>query len=101
MNIPLGPAALVIDRAATMTLGYTLACTDLMHTAAGTLTIELPSAYSAGKKRNRADGVRCVLLKRFLRRAVKREVRADGETRASRGAENPPVQRGDLTANLA
>ena len=44
MNIPLGPAALVIDRAATMTLGYTLACTDLMHTAAGTLTIELPSA---------------------------------------------------------
>mmetsp|Transcript_2252 Transcript_2252/g.8649 ORF Transcript_2252/g.8649 Transcript_2252/m.8649 type:complete len:260 (-) Transcript_2252:1053-1832(-) len=44
VNIPLGPAALVIDRAATMTLGYTLACTDLMHTAAGTLTIELPSA---------------------------------------------------------
>ena len=44
MNKPRGPAAAVILRPAAMTFGYTPACTERMHTAAGTLTIEDPRA---------------------------------------------------------
>ena len=44
MKRPRGPAARVMRRAATTTLGYTFAWTLRMHTAAGTLTTLLPRA---------------------------------------------------------